>query len=323
MSTVPCAIRVGALIRFNRKSGPCARNQGSSLAETGPSPGRRRRCCRSVGLVPGLDARGTEHAERHRGWNADAGQRQVPARLDRRARIEAREQVVPGDRGGDRVDPPVTCGGEELDAAAVAAAGHPYPRVATPVPPRLRLLRHVVDEGAHVAALEARVVDHHGPARAAESAGVPGEDVVAGRGEVGGRARLPGTAPSVSDQDRRRALARLEAGGREEVGDDRGPVERLDDRVAGVRGGRQRQGAGANEHGDRDPAPHRAAMLRRGNGQCAGSPRGYSAPAGVSGAASCSGASASAAFAQWFSSRRATTILCTSSGPSAIRSMRL
>src|SRR5262249_46453960 len=147
-------------------------------------------------------------------------QQRTPAELDVALWEEAREQRVPGDGGGDRVDALVESRRDQLDASPVAGAGHADPGVARRVELRLRLLRDPVHQPLDVAALVRGIVDLDGPARLAEAPGVPGEDVVAVADEVadpwysedragpaeGAGAGVAARAPAGPLQDRRRLL---------------------------------------------------------------------------------------------------------------------
>src|SRR5207249_8237425 len=77
-----------------------------------------------------------------------------------------------------RVDPGIDRRGDELDTAAVTAARHAGPRVASSVELGLGLLGHEVEQCLYVAALIARVVDLDSAPRLAEAPRIPGDDVV-------------------------------------------------------------------------------------------------------------------------------------------------
>ena len=157
---------------------------------------------------------------------------------------------MPGHHRHDRVDTAVDARRGELDAAAVAPAGHADAWIAGLVEPHLWLLGHTVDQGAHIAPLNLWRVDVHLTARYAETARVPGEHVVAeivqALDRTAGRVAFARSAPTGSVEDHGRALARRQRGIREPVGDDRRAVERRDHKVLRLShtgGGRPREQA--------------------------------------------------------------------------------
>jgi hypothetical protein len=111
---------------------------------------------------------------------AEAGEDRRPPALDRLLLVQAGHQGVPGDVGDDHVDALVQGRRHELDAAAVARAGHAEARVVRGVELGLGLLGDVVDERLDVTALGVRRVDRDGAAALAEPARIPREDVEAG-----------------------------------------------------------------------------------------------------------------------------------------------
>ncbi len=239
----------------------------------GELAGRRALDQRLVDLrveVPGLRAGGADQPGED-GALAGGGENRSPSLLDDLLLVESGEQRVPGDRRCDRVHPAVDSRRDELDSAAIAGAAHAQPRVVRAVELGLGLLGHVVDQRLNVAPLEVLRVNLHLPARAAEAAGVPGEHVVPGAPDrpharlaedgVGARVLvgLPRHAIAMAREHCGGALARRQPLGREEVGDDRGAVERLDDGVARHGGSGRRQPQRARREGDREcpPRTHR------------------------------------------------------------------
>ena len=221
------------------------------------------------------DAGGVEVTLRDRcRGDARSDQRQVPARLDRLARIQRLHQVVPRDRRRDHVDALVASRGYELDAAAIASARHAHARVARLVELRLGLLGDEVDQRRDVLGLELRMIDHHDALGCAEPAGVPRDDVVAVGDErcgsaVGSCARA---GPAVADQDRGGLVAFLKASRGIEVRGDARAVERLDCGVERKRGsGRGCEQRTGNDTCD-EPPSHARGRLPAHNAQRAASP---------------------------------------------------
>ena len=210
LSTVPCTMSVGHVDLRDEIAGTATREPGGVVRVDDPG--------RDAGLIRVRDVRVDRPPGRRRDEEPDQ-----PFFGVSRLR-EARVQRVPRDHRRDGVDATVDRGRDELDAAAVRAAGHPDARIARPVELHAGLRRDPVEHPLHVSALEGRAVGLDRSRRLPEAARVPGQDVVAGllerrrcRAEpnrpIARRVGVAGLPPTRTHEDRRRRLRRGRAAG--------------------------------------------------------------------------------------------------------------